>query len=83
MATENFSGSDWGYRETIKNENKIYTAAENGQAFWVSNKDIANVAFHALTMKEKPKGDYHVLGPELLTYDDVSIVLSTRDAKLI
>jgi festuclavine dehydrogenase len=55
----------------IKNENKIYSAAGNGKIPFISTKDIARVAVHALTDKRLQAVEYIVLGPELLTYDEV------------
>lgn len=72
MGSENFIEESWGFKQTIKNEGKIYTATAPGKAPFVATQDIARVAFQALMMKEKPKLDYHCLGPEMLTYDDVS-----------
>ena len=66
---DNFA--QWGHRETIKNEGKIYSACGDGKIPLISAKDIAAVAFHALTDTEPPSTDYRVLGGELLTYDDV------------
>ena len=61
---------------SIKDEGKIYTACQDGKIPFVSATDIAAVAFHAL-IDEKPHNcDYRVLGPELLTYDKVTIFLS-------
>jgi uncharacterized protein YbjT (DUF2867 family) len=37
----------------------------------VSANDIAAVAVRALTDREAPNTDYMVLGPELLSYDEV------------
>jgi festuclavine dehydrogenase len=38
--------------------------------------DIANVAAHLLTAAEAPNQDYLVVGPELLSYDDIAAILS-------
>jgi hypothetical protein len=38
---------------------------------FVSVADIAAVAFYALTVEKLPSTDYRVLGPELLTHDQV------------
>ena len=51
--------------------NKIFTACEDGEIPFISADDIADVAFKALTDEESHNCDYKVLGPELLTYDQV------------
>jgi uncharacterized protein YbjT (DUF2867 family) len=51
--------------------NSIFTAAQDGQIPFISADDIADVAYHALTDAKAPNCDLRVLGPELLTYDDV------------
>lgn len=44
----------------------------------MSSDDIAAVAVRALTSPEPPNTDYLVLGPELLSYDEVSRKASTH-----
>ena len=56
---------------TIKDEGKIYTATGNGKIPFIATVDIAAVAFRALTDEKPHNTDYRVLGPELLTHDDV------------
>jgi uncharacterized protein YbjT (DUF2867 family) len=56
---------------TITQMNSIFTAAQDGQIPFISADDIADVAYHALTDAQAPNCDLRVLGPELLTYDDV------------
>lgn len=71
---ENFSEQQ--HTATIRDEDKIYTATENGKIPFCSADDIAALAFHALTVKEAPNREIFVLGPQLLSYDDVSEALS-------
>lgn len=59
------------YLYTIKHEGRIYTACGDGKTPFVSATDIAAVAFHALTDNTLQETDDRVLGPELLTYDEV------------
>ncbi|KIW93558.1 uncharacterized protein Z519_06163 [Cladophialophora bantiana CBS 173.52] len=61
---------------TIKNENKLYTACGDGKAPFISATDIAAVAFRALTDKAPQRCDYRLLGPELLSYDEIAVKLS-------
>lgn len=53
------------------NKNKVYSAAGNGKIPFIAATDIARVAFHFLTTEKLPNADYILLGPELLTYDEV------------
>ncbi|KAB8298199.1 hypothetical protein EYC80_001943 [Monilinia laxa] len=66
----------WPYFLTIKEENRFFSAMGNGRAPFVSASDIARVAMAALTSKTPPDHEYRVLGPELLTYDEVAAKLS-------
>ena len=63
---------------TISQLGKIFTACQDGKIPFVSADDIAEVAFHALTNSSSYNCDLRVLGPELLTYDDVSSSLWVR-----
>ena len=56
---------------TITQLGKIYTACQDGKIPFVSADDIARVAFHALTDEKSFNCDLRILGPELLTYDEV------------
>lgn len=75
LATENFLIPP--HLESIKEENKIYSATGSGRIPWVSTHDIAAVGVHALTTAQPPNTDLLILGPELLTYSDVSLSLFT------
>lgn len=68
---ENFSEGQ--HTSSIKNEGKIYSACRDGKIPFNSATDISNVAFHALTDEKTCNTDYLILGPELLTYDEVYI----------
>ena len=57
---------------TIKEQGKIYTACGDGKVPFVSAADIAAIAYHALVDAEPHNNDYRILGPELLTYDEVN-----------
>lgn len=61
---------------SIKSESKIYSATGDGKVPFISVIDIARVALYALTDKKPHETEYVVLGPELLTYDQVRIFLT-------
>lgn len=66
---ENFA--EGAHLATIKGESKIYTACGDGKIPFIGVKDIAAIAFHALTDEKSHNTDYKMLGPELLTHDQV------------
>jgi uncharacterized protein YbjT (DUF2867 family) len=68
---ENFATQPAHVR-AIRDESKIYSATGDGKIPWVSADDIAAVAVRALTNPTPPNTDYLVLGPELLSYGEVS-----------
>lgn len=72
-SVENFI---FGYRERIRREDIIVSAARDGRIPWVSVDDIADVAFAALTDEESHNKDHIIVGPELLSYDEVSYSVS-------
>jgi hypothetical protein len=59
---------------SIKNEGKIYSACADGRVPFVSVSDIAAVAYRALTDSKPHNTEYRVLGPELLTHDEVCLL---------
>jgi uncharacterized protein YbjT (DUF2867 family) len=62
---------DPGLVHTISQLNSIFTATQNGKIPFISADDIADVAYHALIDDKAPNCDLRVLGPDLLTYDEV------------
>jgi len=73
---ENFSSPHDFQCKAIRNENRIYSAAEDGKVPFISVVDIARVAYYALKGDLPENIDPILLGPELLTYDDVAETLS-------
>lgn len=73
---ENFS--ERRHQSTIKDEGKIYTACGDGKIPFISATDIAAVAFRTLTDEKAHNTDYRVLGPELLTHDEIAAKLSNH-----
>ena len=59
--------------QPIKSQGKVYSAAGAGKIPFVSTEDIAAVAHAALVSEQAPNREYTILGPELLSYDEVSI----------
>jgi festuclavine dehydrogenase len=50
----------------------FFTASGDGKIPFIACDDIAAVAFCALTSKRSLNADVLLLGPDLLSYDDVS-----------
>ncbi|CAD0110889.1 unnamed protein product [Aureobasidium uvarum] len=80
---ENLSEPGHGHFETILHHNKIFTASGDGKIPWVSAEDIAAVAFHALTDDKSHDCAYRILGPDLLSYDEIAETLSKQLGKQI
>lgn len=57
----------------IREKDAILSSMGDGLAPFVSTQDIAQAAFDCLTVDKLGKQEITLLGPELLTYDDVSI----------
>ncbi|RYP10946.1 hypothetical protein DL764_000382 [Monosporascus ibericus] len=74
---ENFSYPHELQRIAIKDESKIYSAAGDGRIPFVSADDIARVGFRALTDEKPHDTDHIILGPDLLTYDQVAATLTS------
>jgi festuclavine dehydrogenase len=51
---------------------EIYSATGTGKIPWISVKEIGAVGYRALTDEVSHNTDHVVLGPELLSYDEVS-----------
>ncbi|KAF4782557.1 AFUA_2G17970 family ergot alkaloid biosynthesis protein [Colletotrichum scovillei] len=64
------------HRLAIINESTVYSATADGRIPWVATEDIAACAFQLLTQEDAPNDEYLILGPELLTYDEVAGILS-------
>ncbi|KIV95362.1 hypothetical protein, variant [Exophiala mesophila] len=61
------------FNKEIIDKGQISSGAKNGKLPWVSAEDIAAVAYRLLTDEKPHNTDYTVRGPELLTYDQVSL----------
>jgi len=57
---------------------ELYSTTGKGRIPWVSARDIAAVAYHGLTDKVAHNKDYILTGPDLLSYDDVSMLNSKK-----
>ncbi|EFY93694.1 hypothetical protein J3459_017857 [Metarhizium acridum] len=69
--------SDGFHLKTIREEGTIYSCVRDAKVPFISSFDVGGVAFAVLTQPESPNRDYRIVGPELLTHDDVAARLST------
>jgi hypothetical protein len=68
---------------TIRDQDQIITAAGAGKVPFVSAGDIAAIAYRALTDQVPHNTDRLILGPELLSYDQVSLPLSLSQSQTL
>ncbi|KAK0457557.1 uncharacterized protein EV420DRAFT_1549020 [Desarmillaria tabescens] len=61
---------------TIKELNTIMSASGDGKIGFISADDIADLAVSALTDEKSHNTDHILLGPELLTYNDVAAIFT-------
>ena len=72
--TENFSEQQ--HLPTIRDNSTIVSAAGDGKISFVSAEDIALVAYHTLVEEKPPNRDYVIVGPELLSHDEVAALFT-------
>ncbi|KAH6847467.1 hypothetical protein B0I37DRAFT_375125 [Chaetomium sp. MPI-CAGE-AT-0009] len=72
---QNFAGQ-LNHLQSIKEENKVYSATGDAKLPWVSADDIAAVAVRTLTDEKAPNDEYLILGSELLSYGEIADILS-------
>ncbi|KAK7738063.1 hypothetical protein SLS63_002396 [Diaporthe eres] len=63
-------------QKTVQAEGRAYSASGAGRIPWVSKTDIAACAYSALTAEAPPNGDCIILGPDLLSYGEVSPMMA-------
>lgn len=68
--SENLSEQEY-HHSTIVTDSKIYSCRGKGVVPWISTDDVAAVAVRALVDEKSHNTDHLILGPELLSYDQV------------
>ncbi|KAK0457592.1 uncharacterized protein EV420DRAFT_1480652 [Desarmillaria tabescens] len=61
---------------TIRKQNTIMSASGDGRIGFISADDIADLVVSALSDEKSHNTDHILLGPELLTYDDVADIFT-------
>jgi len=74
---ENFSEMD-NHVQSIRNENKIVSATGKGKVAFVSAEDIAEVVVRCLTSEAGINMELVLLGPELLSFDDIAKMIGKK-----
>ncbi|KAK7044011.1 hypothetical protein VNI00_008181 [Paramarasmius palmivorus] len=73
-----------GYDSYIRDQNMLVSATEDGKLGWVGPEDIADAAYDALVVpSEELCEEYIITGPELLSYDDVTALLTNALSRKI
>ncbi|KAF7348539.1 NAD(P)-binding protein [Mycena venus] len=70
---ENFTTQ---YADLIKTRNEIVSATGDGLLGYVSTEDIADVAFKALVEEKIDNNNPIIVGPELVSYDQIADMLT-------
>lgn len=73
---------EW-WSETIKTQGKIYFPGGKGRVAPVAPSDVAAVALKALTQDGHNRKIYELTGPELLTIDDMAVVIGRLLGKTV
>jgi len=64
------------FYQSIREQNEICSATEDGRIPFVSVEDIAQAAYDALVSKKSPNKDYYIFGPQLFSYEEVARFLT-------
>jgi ergot alkaloid biosynthesis protein len=70
---ENFSVGQ--HAATIRDEDAIYSATDDGLVPFIAVEDIVEVAFHALTDDEAVNEGLVITGPKALSYDQAAAII--------
>ncbi|TFK62484.1 NAD(P)-binding protein [Pluteus cervinus] len=62
---------------SLRDEDEIVTATQDGKIPFIAVDDIADAAVHALTTPKIENTDLLILGPDLLSYDQVAEIFSS------
>ncbi|TFK38004.1 hypothetical protein BDQ12DRAFT_735923 [Crucibulum laeve] len=64
------------FSHSIKNEDHVFSLAEDGRIPFVATQDIAQAAFDVLVAENAPNNMPYLVGPELLSYDEAAEVFT-------
>jgi len=78
---ENFSEGQ--HRPTIRDESRVYSAAEDGPVAFVAAHDIAAAACAALCARDALNADFILTGPAAITYDEGADLLTNALGRAI
>lgn len=78
---QNFS--EQHHTQSIRDENTIYSATQDGKVAFISADDIAAVAAVALTDPNLPQWRLHSNRSEALSYDEIARIISNTTSRTI
>jgi uncharacterized protein YbjT (DUF2867 family) len=81
-----FMQNSFMYAQTIKSQGVFYAPYGDAKVSYVDARDVASVAFHALTEDGHEGKAYEITGPEALSYHDIARELSAvlgREVKYV
>jgi ergot alkaloid biosynthesis protein len=78
---ENFSAGQ--HLATIRDEDAIYSAADDGLTPFIAVDDIAEVAFRALTNEEAANDGLVLTGPVALSYDEAAAIIGAARGRAV
>lgn len=78
---ENFSVGQ--HLATIRDEDAIYSATDDGRVPFIAVDDIAEVAFRALTNEETPNDGLVLTGPNSMSYDEAAAVIGAARGRAV
>jgi uncharacterized protein YbjT (DUF2867 family) len=79
---QNFTGAH-AHALSIAEDGRILTATGGGRVGFIDARDIAAVAFQALTSEHAPDTDLVLTGPEALSYDDIAAIMTEVTGRLV
>jgi ergot alkaloid biosynthesis protein len=78
---ENFSVGQ--HAATIRDEDAIYSATDDGSVPFIAVEDIVEVAFHALTDDVAVNEGLVITGPKALSYDQAAAIIGGARGRLV
>lgn len=58
---------------SIRNQDEIFSSAQDNKSGFISIEDVAEAAYDALVAEKSQNTDFYMVGPELYTHDEVSV----------
>jgi uncharacterized protein YbjT (DUF2867 family) len=72
-----------GHLATIRDQDAIYSATDDGLVPFIAADDIAEVAFRALTNNEALNNDLVITGPKALSYGEAAAIIGKARGRAV